>query len=161
MALINCPDCGKEISSTARMCLYCGYRKKRNKKYLELYLITFFMVLLFGVSVVSRYKHMQYEKQINALEENADTFEKMSESSLKSSKETSGLDSDLLQRSASTYSMYALLKTDESIKLSTEEKRFDRLLLASVILLLITIVLFIMFFKRLLVQRKSSVDNSN
>ncbi len=25
MALINCPECGKEISDTARACPHCGY----------------------------------------------------------------------------------------------------------------------------------------
>lgn len=27
MALINCPDCQKEISDTARICVHCGYRR--------------------------------------------------------------------------------------------------------------------------------------
>lgn len=26
MSLINCPDCGKEISTTAKICLGCGKR---------------------------------------------------------------------------------------------------------------------------------------
>lgn len=25
MALIKCPECGKEISSKAKMCIHCGY----------------------------------------------------------------------------------------------------------------------------------------
>ena len=25
MALINCPECGKEISDKAKQCVYCGY----------------------------------------------------------------------------------------------------------------------------------------
>ena len=29
MALINCPECGKEISDTCKTCLYCGYNVKK------------------------------------------------------------------------------------------------------------------------------------
>lgn len=29
MALINCPECGKEISDDARKCVHCGYRLKK------------------------------------------------------------------------------------------------------------------------------------
>lgn len=29
MALINCPECGKEISDTANNCIHCGYILKR------------------------------------------------------------------------------------------------------------------------------------
>lgn len=25
MALINCPECGKEISDKSEMCIHCGY----------------------------------------------------------------------------------------------------------------------------------------
>ena len=32
MALINCPDCGKEISDTARVCINCGCKIKRDHK---------------------------------------------------------------------------------------------------------------------------------
>ena len=28
MALINCPECGKEISDTADVCIHCGYKLK-------------------------------------------------------------------------------------------------------------------------------------
>ena len=28
MALIKCPECGKEISDTVKKCPNCGYRKK-------------------------------------------------------------------------------------------------------------------------------------
>lgn len=31
MALIKCPECGKEISNTAKSCPNCGYRIKRQK----------------------------------------------------------------------------------------------------------------------------------
>lgn len=34
MALINCPECGKEISDSSKVCINCGYKikKKKNKK---------------------------------------------------------------------------------------------------------------------------------
>ena len=28
MALINCPECGKEISDTSDVCIHCGYKLK-------------------------------------------------------------------------------------------------------------------------------------
>ncbi len=31
MALINCPECGKEISDTAKVCINCGYKLQRKK----------------------------------------------------------------------------------------------------------------------------------
>ena len=31
MALIKCPECGKEISDKAESCIYCGYPLKENK----------------------------------------------------------------------------------------------------------------------------------
>lgn len=32
MALINCPECGKEISDTTKVCIHCGYRLKQKRK---------------------------------------------------------------------------------------------------------------------------------
>ena len=29
MALINCPECGKEISDTCDVCVHCGYKIKK------------------------------------------------------------------------------------------------------------------------------------
>lgn len=38
MALIKCPECGKEISNKAKMCIHCGYpidnkTNQKEKKY--------------------------------------------------------------------------------------------------------------------------------
>lgn len=30
MALINCPDCEKELSNNARNCVHCGYRNQKS-----------------------------------------------------------------------------------------------------------------------------------
>ena len=32
MALIKCPECGKEISDKAKACPECGYKMKKSKK---------------------------------------------------------------------------------------------------------------------------------
>jgi len=32
MALINCPECGKEISDTSKLCPNCGHKRKKTKK---------------------------------------------------------------------------------------------------------------------------------
>ena len=42
MALIKCKECGKEISSTVKVCPHCGYKKKPSK-------ITYLIVLIIGI----------------------------------------------------------------------------------------------------------------
>lgn len=37
MALIKCPECGKEISNLSEHCIYCGYPLKANNDSTELY----------------------------------------------------------------------------------------------------------------------------
>lgn len=32
MALIKCPECGKEISDSVEKCIHCGYEVKTEKK---------------------------------------------------------------------------------------------------------------------------------
>ena len=41
MALIKCPECGKEISDKAKACPECGYKMKKSKK-------KFIPILIFG-----------------------------------------------------------------------------------------------------------------
>lgn len=36
MALIKCPECGKDVSDTAKMCPHCGYKIKISKSILLL-----------------------------------------------------------------------------------------------------------------------------
>lgn len=31
MAIITCPECGKELSSLAKACPYCGYRPQKTR----------------------------------------------------------------------------------------------------------------------------------
>lgn len=42
MALVNCPECNKEISNKAEMCIYCGYPIKNDiKMNIQLYKVQF------------------------------------------------------------------------------------------------------------------------
>ncbi|MGJ0302482.1 zinc-ribbon domain-containing protein [Aliarcobacter cryaerophilus] len=44
MALVKCKECGKEISSTVKVCPSCGYKKKPSK-------LTYFIVIVIGFIV--------------------------------------------------------------------------------------------------------------
>ena len=47
MALIECPECGKEISDTAKICPECGYKiKKVNRK---VCIIIAIIVIIIGI----------------------------------------------------------------------------------------------------------------
>ena len=46
MALIKCPECGKEISDKAKACPECGYKMKKSKK-------KFIPILIFVLLVVA------------------------------------------------------------------------------------------------------------
>lgn len=45
MALIYCPECGKEISDKAKSCPYCGYRHKKNATGLLIGIISTLVIL--------------------------------------------------------------------------------------------------------------------
>ena len=53
MALIKCPECGKQISDTVRVCPKCGYKRKReskiNKKKLIIICSVLLLVLVVGL----------------------------------------------------------------------------------------------------------------
>lgn len=62
MALINCPECGKEISDTCDACIHCGYKlsnnasskdKKTNKKKVPIIAILLVIVIIIGISIAS------------------------------------------------------------------------------------------------------------
>lgn len=62
MALINCPECGKEISDTCESCIHCGYKlsnnasskdKKANKKKVSIIAILLVIVIIIGISIAS------------------------------------------------------------------------------------------------------------
>lgn len=50
MALVNCPECGKEVSDTIKICPSCGYRiKKKNKK--KIIILIAIIIVLIAISV--------------------------------------------------------------------------------------------------------------
>lgn len=55
MALINCPECGKEISDTNRKCPFCGYTLKKdpNRKAIIIVIIALVVCLAAAVAVYS------------------------------------------------------------------------------------------------------------
>lgn len=50
MALINCPECGKEISSTSKICINCGY--KLDKKTFISNKILYIIILILTIIII-------------------------------------------------------------------------------------------------------------
>ena len=63
MALIKCPECGKEISDKAKACPECGYKMKKSKK-------KFIPILIFVLLVVACVGGTLYYKTEIALNAN-------------------------------------------------------------------------------------------
>ncbi len=53
MALINCPECGKEISDTARKCPHCGYAVKSVFKDISTKKNTIIKISIAAISVIA------------------------------------------------------------------------------------------------------------
>lgn len=62
MALINCPECGKEISDTCESCIHCGYKlsnnsdskvKQTNKKKISIIAILLIVIAIIGIIIAS------------------------------------------------------------------------------------------------------------
>jgi hypothetical protein len=53
MALINCKECGKEISDTARSCPYCGFHGRQKKLSLKEDMFQITVVSILGVSLIA------------------------------------------------------------------------------------------------------------
>lgn len=53
MALINCPECNREISDTSSKCIHCGYRikNKRWKKVIVLLIVLVMAIIAIGLLV--------------------------------------------------------------------------------------------------------------
>lgn len=47
MAIITCPECGKELSSLAKACPYCGYRPQKSKNIISWCKIAFCSINIF------------------------------------------------------------------------------------------------------------------
>jgi hypothetical protein len=52
MALINCPDCGAQVSSSAKKCVQCGWRRTVSKPQLFFALVVAFVALALGISIM-------------------------------------------------------------------------------------------------------------
>lgn len=53
MALIKCPECGKEVSDTTKKCVHCGYRLTRNQRYAEIKLTHIISVIgVIGITML-------------------------------------------------------------------------------------------------------------
>lgn len=94
MALINCKECGKEISDTVKKCPHCGYRneqlkkeakdkmKSYIKKYKKIITITIIVVVIgmagiIGVSVHNQQMAKKAEIEANTLSEDEKTVAKI------------------------------------------------------------------------------------
>ena len=59
MAIIKCPECGKEISDTVDTCIHCGYKIKnnkedddnKNKKFNPLIFVIALVLIIIGISL--------------------------------------------------------------------------------------------------------------
>lgn len=89
MALIKCPECGKEISDTINNCIHCGYvikqepakiKKEKTKKKFNpilfiipsvIVLITLIIILIFGILFLPPYvkKNNKYKEGVTLLSE--------------------------------------------------------------------------------------------
>ena len=57
MALISCPDCGKEISDTARVCINCGCKIKRDHKkahkVIKITVLSFLFLIIIAIIILN------------------------------------------------------------------------------------------------------------
>ena len=53
MALINCPECKKEVSDEAKRCVNCGYPIRAKKQYLGPRIIMSVILIAIGLYLVS------------------------------------------------------------------------------------------------------------
>ncbi len=70
MALEKCPECGKEMSSTALTCPHCGFAgkkiAKRNNVFIKIMAVVILIAAGFGM-----YKYVNYQKEEQAKKERA------------------------------------------------------------------------------------------
>jgi uncharacterized paraquat-inducible protein A len=52
MALINCPDCKKQISDEAKRCMNCGYPVRVKQKYLGVRVLMSIVIMAIGLYLV-------------------------------------------------------------------------------------------------------------
>lgn len=73
MALIKCPECGKEISNKVKKCPNCAYSLKKNKfdfkknKKVIIILILLFILIIGGIISFYIYSKNEYNNKVNLL----------------------------------------------------------------------------------------------
>lgn len=71
MALINCPECGHEISNTAKTCINCGYklrqRKAISKKGICVLIVLLVVIAVVGVAVAHQ-NRIEHERELALIE---------------------------------------------------------------------------------------------
>lgn len=71
MALISCPECGHEISDTAKTCINCGYRIKQRKttnKRVIIVLVTFLIVATVACIAIAHRNKVEHERELALIE---------------------------------------------------------------------------------------------
>lgn len=85
MALLKCPECGKEVSSKTDKCLSCGYKiniqKEKNKytsficnNYYFFIVILVLVTTILVVNIINNKLNESEQKLYNIIEENKNTF---------------------------------------------------------------------------------------
>lgn len=69
MALINCNECGQEISDKASVCPHCGIKIKHKKKSINIILYTIIsaVCLIMVIAITNIYKSTSYPKIIGSI----------------------------------------------------------------------------------------------
>jgi RNA polymerase subunit RPABC4/transcription elongation factor Spt4 len=73
MELVNCPECKKEISSSAKICPHCGYKLAKNNRgcfTLFIGLIVIFLIIYIIGSIDSGNKNNKTDKGTNIINDN-------------------------------------------------------------------------------------------
>lgn len=76
MSLINCPECGKEVSDKAKVCTNCGVKIKKNNKTLKLFISIVLVILIFAVGIFYFVNKQSQEKLISQYKEQASVIDK-------------------------------------------------------------------------------------
>ena len=93
MALINCKECGKDISDTAKVCINCGAKTERynetKNRMKKIIIITFVVIVIILFSVVVRRNNPMYQYSREAIK----VIENYKEGNINKSEIISELDS--------------------------------------------------------------------
>lgn len=70
MALIQCPECGKQVSDTARSCPHCGYNlaRRHQARRRAVVLLGLVIAIIVGIAVYAVYEHERSERAREAME---------------------------------------------------------------------------------------------